>query len=95
MNGGDAVTSSYELGWEDGAAEARAAAHKTIARLREALDEARRAALSGAAGEHLDGAGIMQNPPHSGKFADCHAPWCVRSQTKLAGFDAALAETAP
>jgi len=49
-----------------------------------ALREMVRLAASGAARAHLDDAGIMQDPPHSGKFAECAAPWCVRNQTSLA-----------
>ena len=64
------------------------------AALREALAPARGMALSGAAYAHLESAGIMQDPPHDGKFAECRAPWCVRNQGKLAEIDRVLADTA-
>jgi hypothetical protein len=57
---------------------------------REALTLARGMALNGAAGQHLNGAGIMQDPPHDGKFAECRAPWCVRNQGRLAEIDRLL-----
>ena len=64
------------------------------AALRGALAPARGMALSGAAYAHLESAGIMQDPPHDGKFAECRAPWCVRNQGKLAEIDRVLADTA-
>jgi multidrug resistance efflux pump len=63
-------------GW----AAARADADALAGSLRETV----RLAASGSARAHFDDAGIMQNPPHSGKFAECAAPWCVRNQTSLA-----------
>jgi hypothetical protein len=62
-----------------------------LAALKEALKTARNAALSGMAMQHLDRAGIFNDPPHGiGKFAECEAPWCKRNQDKLARWDALL-----
>ena len=62
--------------------------------LRAALEDMIKMALNGAAHAHLDGAGIMQDPPHGpGIFAECQAPWCVRNRARLDAAHAALAAT--
>ncbi len=58
-----------------------------------ALEQMMALALSGAARAHLDGAGIMQDPPHGmGRYADCLAPWCVRNRDAIAAARALLLE---
>ena len=53
-------------------------------------------AMSSAIRAHLDGAGIMQDPPHGpGKYIDCRAPWCVRNQDAIAAARALLPKATP
>ena len=61
----------------------------------EALADIIGLAKSGAARAHLDGAGVMQDPPHSGRFAECEAPWCVRNQRILAALPEGWTLTPP
>ncbi len=66
-----------------------------IEALAEALAAVLPAAKSGWAKQHLDRAGVMQDPPHGwGTFAECEAPWCKRNQDELARWDAILSDTA-
>ena len=62
--------------------------------LREALADMTSLATDGAARQHLDQSGILQDPPHGmGRFVECEAPWCVRNQQRLARARAALEAT--
>lgn len=64
-----------------------------IAALVAALGRMKALASSGAVRAHLDGAGIMQDPPHSmGRYIDCPAPWCVRNRESIAAALALLPE---
>lgn len=63
-----------------------------VAALESALRDMISLATHGAARDHLDQAGILQDPPHGwGKYGDCEAPWCVRHQARIAAARAALA----
>ena len=56
-----------------------------------ALEDMIGLATHGAARDHLDQAGVMQDPPHGwGKYAECEAPWCVRNQKRIAAARAAI-----
>jgi hypothetical protein len=66
----------------------------SLATLREALGETISSARGGMAKQHLDQAGVMNDPPHGwGKFSECEAPWCKRNQEKLAQWVALLSDS--